>query len=178
MSRIGKLPISIPAGVAVEIEPGRVRVRGDRGALDQEIHPEIAVRQEDLSLIVDRRGDNRQQRALHGLTRALLANMVAGVSEGFTKTLEVVGYRVQQQGAGVNLLVGYSHPVVVQPVEGVTLEVEGNNRIHVRGIDKQVVGEMAATIRRIRKPDSYKGKGIRYAGERVRIKPGKTAGRS
>jgi large subunit ribosomal protein L6 len=177
MSRIGKQPITIPAGVSVEVGESSVRVKGSGGELEQAYNPELKVRVNDGQVLVERKGDSRQQRAFHGLTRALIANMVMGVSEGFTKTLEIVGYRAQPMGQGINLQVGYSHPVVVEPLPGVTLEVEGNNRIHVRGADKQAVGEMAARIRRVRKPDAYKGKGIRYAGEQLRLKPGKASGR-
>ncbi len=177
MSRIGKQPIPIPSGVTVEVQEDLVQVKGSGGSLEQSFNPGLTVRVSDGQVVVERKDDSRQQRAFHGLTRALIANMVTGVSEGFTKTLDVVGYRVQQAGDGVNLQVGYSHPVVMQPMPGVTIEVEGNNRIHVRGADKQVVGEMAARIRRVRKPDAYKGKGIRYLGEQLRLKPGKAAGR-
>ena len=177
MSRIGKQPITIPAGVSVEVGESSVRVKGSGGELEQAYNLGLTVRVDDGQVLVERKDDSRQQRAFHGLTRALIANMVTGVSEGFTKTLEIVGYRVQPMGQGINLQVGYSHPVVLEPLPGVTLEVEGNNRIHVRGADKQAVGEMAARIRRVRKPDAYKGKGIRYAGEQLRLKPGKAAGR-
>ena len=177
MSRIGKQPIPLPSGVSVEIGDGIVRVQGSQGSLEQTYHTALVVRTDDGQVLVERSNDSRQQRALHGLTRALIANMVTGVSQGFTKSLELVGYRVQQLGDGVNLQVGYSHPVVITPIPGVTLEVEGNNRVHVRGSDKQVVGEMAARIRRVRPPDAYKGKGIRYAGEQIKLKPGKAAGR-
>ena len=177
MSRIGKQPIPIPKGVSVEIEGAAVRVQGQLGKLEHIYPTMLTVRENDGQLVVERGNDSRQQRALHGLTRVLIANMVLGVSEGYTKTLEVVGYRAQQTGKNVNLQVGYSHPVIVQPLSGITLEVEGTNRILVKGIDKQVVGEMAANIRRVRPPDAYKGKGIRYAGEQVRLKPGKAAGR-
>lgn len=178
MSRIGKQPVVIPSGVSVEIGEATIRVQGALGTLDQAFQRDLAVRVDDGQVLVERKNDSRAQRAFHGLTRALIANMVHGVSEGFTKTLDIVGYRVQQVGQGVNLQVGYSHPVVVQPEPGVTLEVEGNNRLHVRGANKQRVGELAAQIRRVRPPDAYKGKGIRYLGEQVRLKPGKTAGRS
>ena len=178
MSRIGKQPVVIPSGVSVEIGEATIRVQGALGTLDQAFQRDLTVRVDDGQVLVERKNDSRAQRAFHGLTRALIANMVHGVSEGFTKTLDIMGYRVQQVGQGVNLQVGYSHPVVVQPEPGVTLEVEGNNRIHVRGANKQRVGELAAQIRRVRPPDAYKGKGIRYLGEQVRLKPGKTAGRS
>jgi len=161
----------------VQIDQGTVRVQGSLGVLEQQYRPEITVRLEDGQVLVERKGDSHQERALHGLTRALIANMVTGVTEGFTRSLEIVGYRVQPSGAGINLQVGYSHPVIVMPVAGVSLQVEGNNRIHVRGADKQAVGELAARIRHVRPPDAYKGKGIRYLGEQVRLKPGKAAGR-
>ena len=179
MSRIGKQPIAVPSGVNVDMTDGEVVVRGSRGELRHQVHTTITVRMDDGNLLVERSSDNRLDRSLHGLTRALLANMVTGVDAGFTRTLEVVGYRIQQQGANVNMQLGFSHPVVVEPMDGITLEVEGNNILHVRGIDKQRVGEQAAQIRRLRKPDAYKGKGVRYRGEKIRLKPGKSAaGRS
>ena len=174
MSRIGKQPIPIPAGVSVEVAEGTVRVRSSRATLEQTYHPNLTVSVVDGRVVVERKNDSRQMRASHGLTRSLVANMVTGASQGFTKSLDIVGYRVQQVGQNISLQVGYSHPVVVSPMSGVTLEVEGNNRIHVRGADKQAVGEMAARIRRVRPPDAYKGKGIRYAGEVLRRKQGKT----
>ena len=177
MSRVGKKPIPIPPGVVVEIDGTDVVVKGKGGELRQAVNPDIVVREEEGHILVERPSDQREHRALHGLTRALVANMVTGVSVGFTRTLDLVGYRVQEQGQGINLQIGFSHPVVIEPMVGVALEVEGNNRIHVRGIDKQIVGEMAARIRRIRPPDAYKGKGIRYAGEQVRLKPGKSGAR-
>ena len=139
------------------------------------IDSEIVVRQENETIVIERASDEREQRALHGLTRALIANMVTGVHDGFTRTLELVGYRLQAQGKSVNLQLGFSHPVIVEPMEGVAFEVEGNNRLHISGIDKQIVGEQAARIRSLRPPDAYKGKGVRYAGEQVRLKPGKSA---
>ena len=175
MSRVGKKPISIPSGVSVEVADGEVIVKGARGELRQVVHPGISVLEEDGALVITRESDAREQRALHGLTRALLANMVTGVSEGFTRTMELVGYRVQAHGSAVNMQLGYSHPVVVEPMAGVEFEVEGVNRIHVRGIDKQIVGEQAARLRRLRPPDAYKGKGVRYMGEQIRLKPGKSA---
>ena len=177
MSRIGRMPITLPAGVSVDAVPGEVTVRGPGGTLQQRVHPGLRVLQEESQVRVERPNDSRQFRSLHGLTRALIANMVTGVNEGFTRSLELVGYRVQQTGEGITLQVGYSHTVEMQPMEGVRLEVEGNNRIHVRGPDKQVVGEMAARIRRVRPPDAYKGKGVRYLGEVLRLKPGKSAAR-
>ncbi len=177
MSRIGKKPIPIPSGVSVEATGDEVVVKGAKGELRQTVSPGITVREEDGAIVVARATDERRHRALHGLTRALVANMVAGVSDGFTRTLELVGYRVQAQGRAVNLQLGFSHPVVIDPMEGVEFVVEGNNRVHVRGIDKQAVGEQAARIRRLRPPDAYKGKGVRYAGEQIRLKPGKSAGK-
>ena len=179
MSRVGNKPIPVPAGVEVAVDEGTVVVKGSRGALTQSFNPDISITQEGNLLRVARPTDQREHRAFHGLTRALLSNMVVGVSEGYRRTLELVGagYRVQQAGDNVVLQVGYSHPVEIEPLPGLTLTVEGNNRVHVEGIDKQVVGEMAAQIRRVRKPNAYTGKGIRYAGERVRVKPGKAAGR-
>ena len=179
MSRIGKQPIVIPADVNVEIGDAEVLVRGKQGELRQAVHQDITVRVDEGKIFVERSSDQRLPRSLHGLTRALVANMVTGVNEGFTRTLEIVGYRVQQQGKNVNMQLGFSHLCVVEPIDGVTLEVEGNNVVHVRGIDKQRVGEQAAQIRRLRPPDAYKGKGVRYRGEQIRLKPGKSAaGRS
>ena len=175
MSRVGKKPIPIPSGVSVEIADGEVIVTGARGELRQAVNPAISVQEEDGALVVRRSSDNREHRALHGLTRALVANMVTGVNEGFTRTMELVGDRVQAQGSAVNIQLGFSHPVVIEPMDGVVFEVEGVNRIHVRGIDKQIVGEQAARLRRLRPPDAYKGKGVRYMGEQVRLKPGKSA---
>ena len=179
MSRVGKMPIPIPSGVEVNIGDGDVTVSGPRGSLTQRFHPDMKLSQENGVLTVERPSDEREHRALHGLTRSLLANMVIGVSEGFAKTLDLVGvgYRAQQDGKAVTMSVMFSHPVVIQPVPGVDVEVEGNNRIHVRGIDKQQVGQVAAQIRSARPPNVYTGKGVRYAGEVVRIKPGKSARR-
>ncbi|MFH1559891.1 MAG: 50S ribosomal protein L6 [Chloroflexota bacterium] len=179
MSRIGNKPIPIPRDVQVEIEGTRVVVTGSKGALAQSFNPDISILREGDVLRVTRPTDNRQHRALHGLTGALLANMVTGVSQGYRRTLDLVGagYRAQQSGESIVLQVGYSHPVEITPLPEVALSVEGNNRIHVDGIDKQAVGEMAARIRRVRRPNAYTGKGIRFADERVRLKPGKAAGR-
>ena len=180
MSRIGRTPIPIPNGVTVVVEPGLVTVQGPRGVLYQSVNQGISVEVADDHITVSRESDVREHRALHGLTRTLVANMVTGVTEEFQKTLELVGvgYRAQESGDGIVLQVGYSHPVEFQPLEGIALAVEGNNRIHVRGIDKQCVGEMAARIRASRPPNVYTGKGVRYLGEHVRLKPGKGAGRS
>ena len=179
MSRIGNKPIPIPSDVQVEIEGTKVVVTGSRGILTQSFSTDLSILREGDVLKVTRPTDSRQHRALHGLTGALLANMVTGVSQGYRLTLDLVGagYRAQQSGEKVVLQVGYSHPVEVTPLPGVALSVEGNNRVHVDGIDKQAVGEMAARLRKIRRPNAYSGKGIRYADERVRLKPGKAAGR-
>lgn len=180
MSRIGRQPIDIPSGVQVKVGNSEVLVDGPKGSLSQGIVGGIGVEIRESSVIVTRESENRNNRSLHGLTRTLISNMIVGVSEGFQKTLDIVGvgYRVQQSGEGVTVNVGYSHLVEVHPVEGITLEVEGNNRIHVKGTDKQLVGEIAARIKRIRKPNVYTGKGIRYLDEQVRLKPGKSAARS
>ncbi len=179
LSRIGRKPIPVPDGVEVEIQYGGVTVKGPRGTLTQNYHPEVIVKMEDGEVIVERMSERKFHHSLHGLTRSLIANAVVGVTDGYTKTLELmgVGYRVQQAGDGIILNVGYSHPVEIQPREGVTLEVEGNNRVHVRGIDKQKVGELAAQIRKVRPPNAYKEKGIRYQGEVLHFKPGKAAAR-
>jgi large subunit ribosomal protein L6 len=164
--------------VEVEVRASHVTVRGPRGELSRDLPPEMRLHLDNDELRVTRPSDAPRHRSLHGLTRTLVANMVAGVREGFSKTLEMhgVGYRAQQQGNRLVLSVGFSHTVEISPPEGITLEVEGANRIHVRGIDKEKVGQVAAEIRRVRPPEPYKGKGIRYAGERVRLKAGK-AGR-
>ena len=179
MSRVGNQPITIPSGVEVTINGSEVSVAGSRGSLNRTFASSMKISQENGQVKVERPTDQREHRALHGLTRSLLANMVTGVSEGFEKTLDLVGvgYRAQQEGDGITLSVMYSHTVEVKPVAGITLEVEGNNRIHVRGIDKQIVGQVAAEIRSARPPNVYTGKGIRYANETVRLKPGKSARR-
>ena len=179
LSRVGYKPITVPSGVDVTINGSDVTVKGSHGTLSRTFNPGMkVVRKEDV-LTVERPSDEAPHRALHGLTRSLLANMVTGVNEGFSKSLELVGvgYRAQQSGDGITLSVMYSHTVEVRPLDGVTLEVEGNNRIHVRGIDKQKVGQQAAEIRKVRPPNVYTGKGIRYAGEQVKLKPGKSARR-
>ena len=179
MSRVGNQPIAVPGEVKVSAEPGLVTITGPQGALSQSVGRGISVEITDDHVIVSRESDAKEMRELHGLTRTLVANMVRGVTEGFEKTLELVGvgYRAQDSGNGLVVQAGYSHPVEIQPLEGTTLAVEGNNRIHVKGIDKQRVGEMAARIRHIRPPNAYTGKGIRYLNEQVKLKPGKTAGR-
>jgi len=175
MSRIGKMPISLPAGVTVVIEGQKVAVKGPKGELHLVISEPIKVVLEENEVLVSRPDDEAKSKSLHGLSRTLIANNIHGVSIGFTKTLEIVGtgYRAAAKGATVELALGFSHPVVVTPPEGVVLTVEGNTKIVVSGVDKQAVGEMAANIRKLRKPEPYKGKGVRYEGERVRRKAGK-----
>lgn len=176
MSRIGRLPIVLPSGVKVNIKDNEVTVTGPKGELKQLCHPDIKITLDNNTLVVSRPNDDRENRALHGLTRSLLANMVTGVTKGFQKDLEVVGvgYRATIAGKNVMLRAGYSHQVEVTPLAGTSLGVEGTNRIKVSGIDKQVVGQMAAKIRGIKPIDNFKGKGIKYAGEIVHLKAGKT----
>ncbi|EYT52097.1 50S ribosomal protein L6 [Leucobacter sp. UCD-THU] len=175
MSRIGKLPITVPGGVDVKIEGQKVTVKGSKGELSLVVAEPIRVALEDGQVLVTRPDDERDSRALHGLTRTLINNNIIGVTEGYSKQLEVVGtgYRVQQKGTGLELALGFSHPVNVDAPEGISLAVEGNTKITVSGISKQAVGEAAANIRKLKKPEPYKGKGIRYAGENVRRKAGK-----
>jgi large subunit ribosomal protein L6 len=175
MSRIGKLPVPVAKGVTVEVNGSTVKVKGPQGELVREFPAGVSFEVKDASVVVARDNDEKQTRAIHGLARALLNNMVLGVSQGFTKTLELqgVGYRAAQAGEKITLAVGYSHPVEVVPPAGIKLEVEGNTKVHVRGIDKELVGQVAANIRKVRKPEPYKGKGIRYMGEYVRRKAGK-----
>ena len=175
MSRVGCMPITVPPQVAVSIEKDTVTVTGPKGELRRCFNRDMSITLENNSLIVSRPSDSKVHRSLHGLTRSLLANMVEGVTSGFEKNLEIVGvgYRVEKAGDKLVIRVGYSHSVEVSPLPGVSLAVEGTNRIKVSGINKEVVGEMAAKIRAIRPPDVYKGKGIRYAGELVRLKAGK-----
>jgi large subunit ribosomal protein L6 len=178
MSRIGRAPIPVPDGVEVTVVDGHITVKGPRGTLERDLHPDITVRQDDGVLVVERPDDERRHRALHGLTRSLVNNMVVGVTQGFQRDLEIVGvgYRAAAQGPGrLELALGYSHPVIFEAPEGITFEVPTPTRISVRGIDKQAVGQVAAEIRQIRKPEPYKGKGVRYAGEPVRRKAGKAA---
>jgi large subunit ribosomal protein L6 len=177
MSRIGKLPIPIPKGVEVTLSPGnQVTVKGPLGELTDTFSPELSIVVAGDQVLVGRPSNARQHRSLHGLTRSLLANMVEGVTQGFAKRLEIqgVGYRAEKQGKGLLLRLGYSHPVTVEPREGISLEVEGTTNIIVKGADKQAVGQTAAEIRRLRQVEPYRGKGIRYAGEHVRRKAGKT----
>ena len=175
MSRIGRLPIDIPAGVTVSVDGRQVAVKGPKGELTLAVAAPIEVSVDDGQVVVTRPDDERESRSLHGLTRTLIANQIVGVTEGYAKSLEVVGtgYRVQAKGSSVEFALGYSHSITVDPPAGITFEVEGNNKLHVRGIDKQAVGEVAANIRKLRKPEPYKGKGVRYAGEVVRRKAGK-----
>ena len=179
LSRIGRQPIPIPPGVTAEVFYGGITVTGPQGALTQKYHPEVSVKVEDDHIVVERLTERKFHHSLHGLTRSLIANAVTGVTDGYSKTLELmgVGYRVQQNGEGITLSVGYSHTVDVFPEEGLTMQVEGNNRVHVSGVDKQKVGQLAAKVRRVRPPNAYKEKGIRYQGEALRLKPGKAAAR-
>jgi large subunit ribosomal protein L6 len=175
MSRIGRAPVAIPAGVDVNISGQQVTVKGPRGELSMEVATPIHVAQADGTVTVTRPSDEGEIRALHGLSRSLIANMVTGVTEGFRKTLEIVGvgYRVQARGKDLEFSLGFSHPVTVVAPEGITLRVESPTRFVVEGIDKQQVGEVAANMRKLRKPDPYKGKGVRYQGEQIRRKVGK-----
>ena len=178
MSRIGRLPIDIPAGVTVTVDGRAVAVKGPKGELALTVASPIEVKLEDAQVLVTRPDDERESRSLHGLTRTLIANMVVGVTQGYEKKLEIVGtgYRVLAKGSGLEFALGFSHPVVVEAPEGITFTVDGPTKVTIAGISKQLVGETAANIRKIRKPEPYKGKGVRYAGEQVRRKVGK-AGR-
>lgn len=176
MSRIGRLPIPVPSGVEVDIADSLVTVKGPKGTLSHTVATPITVsKAEDGTLAVVRPDDERISRQLHGLTRTLVANMVTGVTQGYQKTLEIqgVGYRVLAKGSTLEFSLGFSHPVVIAPPDGITFQVESPTRLHVQGIDKQKVGEVAAKIRKLRKPDPYKGKGVRYQGEVIRRKVGK-----
>ncbi|MBI2708772.1 MAG: 50S ribosomal protein L6 [Actinobacteria bacterium] len=177
MSRIGKSPIAVPTGVDVAIADRTVTVTGPRGSLARALPGAISVRQEDSTLLVERPDDERRNRALHGLVRSLVNNMVVGVNDGFSKELEIigVGYRATLQGTTLDLALGFSHPVRVDAPDGITFEVPNPNRIVVRGIDKELVGQVAANIRKLRPPEPYKGKGVRYAGEVVARKAGKAS---
>ncbi|NKY98298.1 50S ribosomal protein L6 [Nocardiopsis alborubida] len=175
MSRIGRLPLSVPKGVEVTINGQDVTVKGPKGELKHTVAEPITVALEDGVITVARPDDKPENRSLHGLTRALIANLVEGVAKGYTKTLEIhgVGYRVQARGSNLEFSLGYSHPVVVEPPAGITFRVEKPTILHVEGIDKQLVGQVAANIRGLRKPDPYKAKGVRYQGEHIRRKAGK-----
>ena len=176
MSRIGKAPIAVPSGVDVAIEGQKVTVKGPKGTLSHTVDRPIAVAVDDGVLQVSRPDDERENRSLHGLSRSLINNLVLGVTQGFERKLEIhgVGYRVQLQGNVLVFALGYSHPVRIEAPEGISFTVESPTRFSVQGIDKQVVGQVAANIRRLRRPDPYKGKGVRYAGEQIRRKVGKT----
>ncbi len=176
MSRIGRRPISVPSKVTVTIDGSHVAVKGPKGELSRVLPAAVTVEQEGETLLVKRRDESRPSRQLHGLSRTLVANMVEGVSQGFQRRLEIqgVGYRAQVQGRNLTLTVGYSHPVQISPPEGIQLAVENNTNVIVSGFDKEMVGNIAAQIRAVRAPEPYKGKGIRYAGEMVRRKAGKT----
>ena len=176
MSRVGRKPIPVPSGVDVTLEGSRVVVKGPKGTLERRVAPDMVISREDDTLVVTRPSDGREHRSLHGLTRSLVSNMVVGVSDGFVKELEIVGvgYRATAQGPNrIELALGFSHSVPVEAPEGITFEVPSPTRITVRGADKELVGQVAANIRKIRKPEPYKGKGVRYAGERVQRKAGK-----
>ena len=176
MSRIGKMPIPVPSGVEVKIDGQVVDVKGPKGTLSHTVPSPITIVLEDGNIIVTRPDDERNSRSLHGLTRTLIANNIEGVTKGFTKGLEIVGtgYRVTVKGSAVEFALGYSHPILVEPPAGISFQVDGNTKITVVGIDKQAVGEVAANLRKLRKPEPYKGKGVRYAGEVVRRKAGKS----
>jgi large subunit ribosomal protein L6 len=177
MSRIGRAPVAIPSGVEVQVAGSAVSVKGPKGTLGLDAHPAMKVSVVDGTVVVERASDERDHRALHGLTRTLIANMVEGVTNGYAKTLEIqgVGYRAALKGSTLEIAVGFSHPVTVEPPAGISFEVPQPTRIIVSGTDKQAVGQVAANIRALRKPDPYKGKGIRYQGEYVRKKAGKAA---
>ena len=175
MSRIGRLPVTVPTGVDVDIEGQTVKVKGPKGQLSHVVATPITVAKGDTGLEVKRPDDQRESRSLHGLTRTLINNMVLGVTDGYEKKLEIhgTGYRVQAKGSTLEFALGYSHSITVEPPAGITFVVENQTRFSVQGIDKQLVGEVAANIRKLRKPDPYKGKGVRYAGEQIRRKVGK-----
>lgn len=177
MSRIGRKPITVPAGVEVKLDGNNITVKGAKGELSYEFNSDITVAVEGNEIIVTRPSDDKEHRALHGLTRTLIANMVIGVSEGYSKTLEIngVGYRAQKQGKDLVMNLGFSHQVIVPEIDGITIEVPGPNQVIISGADKQLVGQFAADIRKKRPPEPYKGKGIKYAGEYIRRKEGKAA---
>lgn len=177
MSRIGRKPITIPSGVEISLAGPNIKVKGPKGTLERELHPAMSVKVEDGNVVVSRPSDERFHRSLHGLTRTLVANMVEGVTAGFSKTLEIqgVGYRAAAKGNDLEIALGFSHPVTVKAPAGISFELQSPTRIVVSGADKQAVGQIAADIRALRPPDSYKGKGVRYSGEYVRKKAGKAA---
>jgi large subunit ribosomal protein L6 len=175
MSRIGRLPIAVPSGVDVTIEGRKVTVKGPKGSLSRELHPDMSISREDDTLVVTRPTEQKTHKQLHGLTRSLVNNMVVGVTDGYRKGLEItgVGYRAVKQGEKLVLSLGYSHQIEIEPPQGITFELENPTRLAVVGIDKELVGEIAAKVRSTRKPEPYKGKGVRYAGEQIRRKAGK-----
>jgi large subunit ribosomal protein L6 len=175
MSRIGRLPIAVPASVDVTIDGRNVTVKGPKGTLSRSLHPDMAITREEATVVVTRPTEQKTHKQLHGLTRTLINNMVIGVSDGYRKGLEItgVGYRAALNGRKLQLNLGYSHPIEIDPPEGISFEVESPTRLAVVGIDKELVGQIAATVRATRKPEPYKGKGVRYAGEQVRRKAGK-----
>ena len=177
MSRIGKKPITIPTGVTVSVAGGVVDVKGPKGQLQVKVLPKITVEVKDNTVVLSRRDNEPQSRAFHGLIRSLIASNIVGVTDGYKKALKLVGtgYRVASKGAGLSLSVGFSHPVEVKAVQGVKLSLEGNDTIHIEGTDKQLVGQVTANIRAIKPPEPYKGKGVRYIDEEVKLKPGKAA---
>jgi len=179
MSRIGKQPVSVPEGVKVTIQGHDITVVGPKGTLKEKLHPAISIKQADGKLVFSRSGEEKSLKALHGLVRTLVANMVRGVTQGFQKGLLItgIGNRAAKQGGKVVISIGFSHPVTVEPTQGVEIDVEGTNKLVVRGADKQKVGQVAANLRNIRPPDSYKGKGIRYEFEVLKLKPGKASGK-
>jgi len=179
LSRIGKKPVSVPPKVSVDIKGNKVVVKGPKGTLEDNFHPNMKIEMQDGVIVVTRPDDQKENKALHGLTRALIQNLILGVSEGFTKTLDIVGvgYRVEQKGPALLINIGYSHPIYFIPPEGVTVQATTNTQIVVTGIDKQLVGAVSAKIRSFRKPEPYKGKGIKYSTEVIRRKAGKTAGK-
>jgi large subunit ribosomal protein L6 len=180
MSRVGRKPVDIPKGVAVTVDDGMIRVKGPKGQLERQVPPEMMVEIDDGTVKVQRPSDSGRHRAMHGLARSLIANMVEGVTDGFSKALEIqgVGYRAETKPQGVRLVVGYSHPVEYDAPSGIEIVVETPTSVKVVGIDKEVVGQVAAELRRVRPPEPYKGKGIRYVGEQVRRKAGKTGGKA
>ncbi len=174
------MPIDLPQGVTIEIKENRIKVNGPQGELTRNFSPEMKITQQDNQLLIERPGEERKYRALHGLTRSLVANMVEGVTAGYGKTLEIVGvgYKAEKKGENLVFKLGYSHTIEVKPLSGVTLAVDGNNRVKISGISKEAVGQQAAEIRVLRKPDAYKGKGVRYAGEKITLKAGKAVGKA
>lgn len=178
MSRIGKQPVDLPKGVEAKIQGSTIQVKGPKGDLSMDAHPDMTMKVEDGQVVVTRPSDSANHKALHGLTRSLVSNMVEGVTDGFSRTLEIVGvgYRADKKGKGITLVLGYSHPIHFEPPAGIDIEIPNQTTIVVSGADKQAVGQVAAEIRGFRPPEPYKGKGIRYQGEQIRRKAGKTAG--